>query len=154
MTNAPDRQADAIIGKLGLSPHPEGGYYREIWRGEAADGKRGSATSIYFLLKAGQRSHWHRVDASEIWLWQAGDPLMLSLSKTDDGPVKAMRLGPDVLAGDLPQYVIPPYEWQAAAPMDGPAGYCLVSCVVSPAFDFAGFQLAADGWAPGHGREK
>ena len=138
-----------IIETLKLSPHPEGGWYRELWRAGAAQGERAAATSIHFLLEAHQRSQWHTVDATEIWLWHAGDPLMLSIAPDDAGPVQDMRLGPAVLDGDCPQYIIAPGEWQAAAPLPGPAGYTLVSCVVSPAFEFAGFTLAPPDWRPG-----
>ena len=143
------REAKALIEALRLVPHPEGGWYRETWRAAAPDGERAGATAILFLLEAHQRSHWHRVDAAEIWLWHAGDPLLLSLAAGDEGPVREVRLGPNVLDGDLAQYVVAPDEWQAAAPLPGPAGYTLVSCVVSPAFEFAGFTLAPEGWQPG-----
>ena len=93
----------ALIDQLQLSPHPEGGWFRETWRADAAEGERAAATAIYFLLEASQRSHWHKVDADETWLWHAGDPLLLSLAVSDEGPVREVRLGPDVLAGDAPQ---------------------------------------------------
>ena len=143
------REAKALIEALRLVPHPEGGWYRETWRAEAPEGERAGATAILFLLEAHQRSHWHRVDAAEIWLWHAGDPLLLSLAASEEGPVREVRLGPSVLDGDLAQYVVAPDEWQAAAPLPGQAGYTLVSCVVSPAFEFAGFTLAPEGWQPG-----
>ncbi len=144
MTNA-----KALIEKLALAPHPEGGWFRETWRAAAAEGERPAATAIYFLLESHQHSHWHKVDATETWLWHAGDPLLLSLSATDAGPVAEVRLGPEVLGGDTPQHVIPPHQWQAAAPLPGEHGYTLVSCVVSPAFEFDGFTLAPPGWTPG-----
>lgn len=137
--------AAAIIVKLGLEPHPEGGWYRETWRAEAAPGERASATAIHFLLEVGERSHWHRVDAAEIWLWHAGGPLTLSLAPEDKGPVRKITLGGEVLAGEEPQALVPHGHWQAAEPVDG---WVLVSCVVSPGFDFAGFELAPEGWAP------
>ncbi len=139
-------QAHALIDALGLAPHPEGGWYRETWRAAAPDGGRGPATAIHFLLEAGQRSHWHRVDATELWLFHAGSPLLLETAPGDAGPVQAARLGPDVLAGDIPQLVIPPGHWQAAT---ADRGWTLVSCVVAPAFEFAGFELAPPGWTPG-----
>ena len=141
--------AKTVIEELRLSPHPEGGWFRETWRALADDGERAQATAIHFLLEAHQRSHWHKVDAAEIWLWHAGDPLLLSLSPDESGPVRDVQLGPDVVAGDLPQYVVAPHEWQAAAPLPGQHGYTLVSCVVAPAFEFAGFTLAPEGWVPG-----
>lgn len=143
--------AAAIIARLGLQPHPEGGWYRELWRGAPGTDGRAVATSIHFLLEAGQASHWHRVDAAEIWLWHAGDPLLLRLAAGDQGPVGEIVLGADHAAGQHLQHAIPPHEWQAAAPIaDGAHGYTLVSCVVAPGFDFAGFTLAAPGWQPGH----
>src|SRR5690606_9027082 len=90
------RDAKALIEGLRLVPHPEGGWYRETWRAEALEGERAGATAILFLLEAHQRSHWHRVDAAEIWLWHAGDPLLLSLAAGDEGPVREVRLGPNV----------------------------------------------------------
>jgi predicted cupin superfamily sugar epimerase len=142
------RTAKALIEALRLVPHPEGGWYRETWRAEAKDGERAGATAILFLLESHQRSHWHRVDAAEIWLWHAGDPLLLEVS-SEAGPPGDIRLGPDVLEGDLPQYIVAPGEWQCAAPLPGPAEYTLVSCVVAPAFEFSGFALAPEGWHPG-----
>jgi predicted cupin superfamily sugar epimerase len=146
----------AIIDRLELSPHPEGGWYRETWRAapapDAPPGARAGATAIYFLLEAGQRSHWHRVDAAELWLWHAGSPLRLLTAPADAGPVSEMRLGPDVLAGENPQALVPPHHWQATETLAGAAadwGWALVSCIVAPGFDFAGFTLAPAGWAPG-----
>ncbi|MXP41969.1 cupin [Altererythrobacter soli] len=138
-----------VIEELRLSPHPEGGWFRETWRAPAAEGERAQATAILFLIEAHQRSHWHKVDASEVWLWHAGDPLLLSLSASDEGPVRKIRLGPDVIAGDMPQYVVDAHEWQSAAPLPGKAGYTLASCVVTPAFEFSGFTLAPPEWHPG-----
>jgi predicted cupin superfamily sugar epimerase len=143
--------AKAIIEELRLTPHPEGGWFRETWRAPAAEGQRAAATAIHFLLESHQRSHWHKVDASEVWLWHSGDSLLLSVSAGDNGPVREMRLGPNVIGGDLAQYVIAAREWQAAAPLPGDRGYSLVSCVVAPAFEFAGFELAPEGWRPGSG---
>ena len=144
MAEAADPQA--LIARLGLAPHPEGGWYRETWRAGAPDGGRASGTAIHFLLEAGQRSHWHKVDATEIWLWHAGSPLRLLTAPGDAGPVTTIRIGPDVLAGEVPQGLVPTDHWQAA---QADAGWALVSCVVSPGFDFAGFTLAPPGWAPG-----
>lgn len=139
-------EARAVIQRLELAPHPEGGWYRETWRADAADGDRGAGTAIFFLLEAGQSSHWHKVDADELWLWHAGTGLALSIAPDDAGPVETIRLGPDVLSGETPQARIPAGHWQAAA---ADRGWALVSCVVVPAFDFAGFTLAPDGWRPG-----
>lgn len=136
--------ASAIIERLGLQPHPEGGWYAETWRAAAAPGARASATAIHFLLEAHQRSHWHRVDAAELWLWHAGAPLALAIA-ADDAPVRRVTLGGHVLAGEVPQALVPAGHWQAAAPL---GGWTLVSCVVSPGFEFAGFELAEPGWQP------
>ena len=143
--------AQALIAQLGLQPHPEGGWYRETWRAVAADGKRATGTLIHFLLQAGQRSHWHRVDADEMWLWQGGDRLELSTAADAAGPVATTVLGPDFAAGDSLQGVVPAGHWQAAAPVPGSHGYVLVSCAVVPGFEFSGFELAPPGWAPGDG---
>lgn len=140
--------AEQIVERLGLQPHPEGGWYRETWRGPSGPGGRESATAIHFLLESHQSSHWHRVDAAETWLWHAGDPLVLSLAATDAGPVRQVMLGGNVLAGEQVHHVVAPGEWQAAAPQSGPCGFTLVSCVVAPAFRFEGFELAPPGWQP------
>lgn len=138
--------ARALIDKLGLLPHPEGGWYKETWRAPAEQDGRAICTAILFLLEAGQRSHWHRVDASEIWLWHAGSPLTLLTAPGDEGPVTVHILGGDPLAGQTPQHVLAPDEWQATEARDG---WSLVSCIVSPGFRFEGFTLAPPGWAPG-----
>jgi uncharacterized protein len=136
--------ADAIITKLELQPHPEGGWYRQTW---VADGPgRPVGTAIYFLLKAGEASHWHRVDAVEIWHFHAGAPLILSLAATESGPVTEVVLGPDVLAGHAPQGIVPKDWWQAARTT---GDWSLVGCTVSPGFRFEGFTLAPPGWEPG-----
>jgi predicted cupin superfamily sugar epimerase len=140
------QSAQAIIEQLDLQPHPEGGWYRETWRAEAEPGARAGATAIYFLLEAGQRSHWHRVDAAELWLWHAGAPLRLLTAPSDAGPVTEHRLGPSIADGEEPQRLVPPHHWQATETIDG---WALVSCIVAPGFDFAGFTLAEPGWAPG-----
>lgn len=131
---------EAIIATLGLQPHPEGGWYRETWKGSEIEG-RASGTAILFLLRAGERSHWHRVDADEIWLWHAGAPLILSLGETK---ARELRLGPDVLAGEAVQAVVPAGWWQAAR---STGDWTLVSCTVSPGFRFEGFELAPPGWS-------
>jgi uncharacterized protein len=132
----------ALIARLGLQPHPEGGWYRETWRAADPAGGRGLATAILFLLEAGGRSHWHRVDADELWLWHAGDPLALLIAA--DGTVVEHRLGGDPLVGDM-QALVPAGAWQAAEARDG---WVLVSCVVAPAFEFGGFTLAPPDWSP------
>ncbi|HEX8804044.1 MAG TPA: cupin domain-containing protein, partial [Acidimicrobiales bacterium] len=139
------------IGRLGLVPHPEGGWYAETWRdgapggdgaGDGAD--RGSGTAIYYLLADGQRSHWHRVDATEIWHAYAGAPLHLWVHD-GHGPTTEVLLGPELAAGQVPQAIVPAGAWQSAWPA-GP--WSLVGCTVSPAFTFDGFELAPPGWSP------
>ena len=133
--------AAAIITKLNLQPHPEGGYYRQTW---IADNEgRATGTCIYFLLKAGDSSHWHKVDATEIWLYHAGAPITLSLAETENGPAVDHILGPDVLGEQSPQIIVPTDHWQAARTT---GDWTLVSCTVSPGFDFAGFTLAEPGF--------
>jgi len=142
--------AAKLIEQLMLRPHPEGGWYRETWRGEAGPDGRARGTAIIFLLQTGEASHWHTVDAAELWLWQAGDPLELRRAAEDAGPERSLILGPDIAAGQSFQALVVPHEWQAARPAGEPRhGYSLVSCVVVPGFDFAGFTLAAPGWEPG-----
>jgi hypothetical protein len=132
-------RADAIIAALELSPHPEGGWYRETYRSPTPPGERGAATAIYYLLRAGERSHWHRVDAVEIWHWYAGAPLELRIGR------ETVTLGGDLAAGERPQSVVPPFTWQAARSL---GDWTLVGCTVSPAFEFAGFELAPKDWQP------
>ena len=128
--------ADGIIEKLGLAPHPEGGWYRQTWAG--SEKPRASGTAIYFLLKAGEKSHWHLVDAVEIWHFYAGSPLILRMAETALGPADAYRLGPD-LRRERPQLVVPKNWWQSA---ETTGEWTLVGCTVSPGFEFAGFDLA------------
>lgn len=140
-------EAERIIEALGLTPHPEGGWYRETWAAPAPGGGRPLGTAIHFLLREGERSHWHRVDADEIWLWHAGGSLVLSVSETDAGPARVQTLGPEVLASQAPQVVVPAGWWQSGRPVAGSAaGYALVSCVVFPGFRFDGFDLAPEGF--------
>lgn len=135
--------ADEIIERLALAPHPEGGAYRETWRDGGAD--RGAGTAIYYLLRAGETSHWHRVDATEIWHFYAGAPLELSLSS--DGEISARHmLGAALAEGHRPQITVPTYCWQSARTT---GDWTLAGCTVSPAFQFAGFEMAPEGWAPG-----
>ena len=128
--------AQDIIDRLKLEPHPEGGFYRQTWRAENEG--RAVGTCIYFLLKDGGHSHWHKVDATEIWLYHAGAPLILSLSANDDGPATDHLLSPDLTVGE-PQLIVPEGHWQAARTT---GEYTLVSCTVSPGFEFEGFTLA------------
>jgi predicted cupin superfamily sugar epimerase len=137
--------ADDCIRWLDLQPHPEGGFFRETWRAPAATGKRSTGTAIYYLLEAGPGSHWHRVDATEIWHYYAGAPLELALSR-DGAPVETVVLGPDLARGQRPQVVIDAQVWQSATTL---GGYTLVGCTVSPGFEFSGFVMAEPGWSPG-----
>jgi predicted cupin superfamily sugar epimerase len=137
--------AQEVARRLGLAPHPEGGWYRETWRDRAPEGGRGAGTAIYYLLASGERSRWHRVDAAEIWHFYAGDPLQLDLCHDGD-PVETFVLGADLAAGQHPQVVVPAATWQSARPL---GRWTLAGATVSPAFDFAGFELAPDGWRPG-----
>ena len=138
-------QAKEIIETLGLQPHPEGGWYAETWRADAVEGQRASGTAIYYLLEAGQRSHWHRIDAAEIWHFYAGAPLTLSIS-TDGQSTDRLTLGADIAAGERPQLIVPPNAWQSA---ESAGAWTLVGCTVSPGFVFETFEMAPKGWAPG-----
>jgi hypothetical protein len=135
--------ADEIAAALKLKPHPEGGRYRETYRDANPSGGRSASTAIYYLLKRGERSHWHRIDASEVWHYYAGAALALSIA--DGSGVRRVTLGPDVLEGQQPQAVVPPMAWQAAESL---GDYTLVGCTVAPGFDFAKFELAPPGWQP------
>lgn len=132
--------ADDVIQKLGLKPHPEGGYYRETYRDD--EGERGSCTAIYYLLKAGEKSHWHRVDAVEIWHWYAGAALELFIS-LDEKSVETHRLGANIFNNEEPQGIVPKDAWQSARSL---GDWTLVGCTVSPAFQFEGFEMAPPDW--------
>ncbi len=133
--------ADDIIARLDLRPHPEGGHYRQTWIAENAG--RPTGTCIYFLLRAGENSHWHRVDAVEIWFWHAGAPLILSTSATDAGPAQDHILSPEIGINTGPQAIVPTDHWQSAHTT---GDWTLVSCTVSPGFTFDGFTLAPPGF--------
>lgn len=133
---------------LRLTPHPEGGWYRQTWVSDrffnpaGYPGERASCTAIYFLLEPGQESRWHRVRSPELWLWHRGAPLVLQLGGTEEAPSSNPRtivLGPDVAAGQQPQALVPADEWQSGRPAS--EDEVLVSCVVSPGFDFADFTM-------------
>ncbi|MEM6933300.1 MAG: cupin domain-containing protein [Pseudomonadota bacterium] len=136
--------AKTLIRDLQLERHPEGGWYRETWRAEAVDGERAAGTAIYYLLEAGDFSHWHRVDATEIWHWYAGGPLSLTLSPNGHD-AEAMLLGPEIGAGQRPQRIVPAGWWQTATSM---GTFTLVGCTVSPGFEFSGFEMAPEDWRP------
>ena len=137
--------ADDIIRLLDLKPHPEGGHFRETFRDtRQVDGERAASTAIYFLLARGERSHWHRVDAVEIWHWHAGAPLELEIILSE-GHIERVRLGNDLASGERPQAVAPAHAWQAAQSL---GDWTLCGCTVAPGFEFKGFELAPRGWAP------
>jgi predicted cupin superfamily sugar epimerase len=136
--------ASDIIARLALQPHPEGGHYRETFRDIRCDADgRAFSTAIYFLLARGERSHWHRIDAIEVWHYYAGSALSLQIA--DDGGRRVVRLGPDLAAAEQPQAIVPPYAWQAA---ESTGDWTLVGCTVAPGFDFAKFELAPKEWEP------
>ena len=132
-------EADRLIALLDLKPHPEGGHYRQTFKdGGGADG-RAHSTAIYFLLKAGEVSRWHRVDAAEVWHFYSGAPLELRVGKD------TYVLGPNVDEAQAPQVVVPPHAWQSARSL---GDYTLVGCTVAPGFEFEHFELAPDGFVP------
>jgi uncharacterized protein len=138
--------AAEIIRLLDLQPHPEGGHYRQTFCDpRKVDGARAASTAIYFLLARGERSHWHRVDAVEVWHFYSGAPLALEIAATEHGPVERVTLGPDLARGERPQAIVPTHAWQAAVSL---GDWTLVGCTVSPGFEFKGFELAPEGWAP------
>ncbi len=131
--------AEDIIAHFNLAPHPEGGWYRETWAAAAQSGVRPAGTAILFLLCADQHSHWHRVDAAEIWHFHTGAPLELRIASDKQGPAVAHLLGIDFTQGQHPQAIVPPQHWQAARSL---GDWTLVGCTVSPGFRFEGFELA------------
>lgn len=133
-----------IIARLELQPHPEGGNYRETFRDTRLDANgRSLSTAIYFLLARGERSHWHRIDAVEIWHYYAGHALTLRIA--DGGDQRTVRLGPDFASGEVPQAIVPAQAWQTA---ESTGDWTLVGCTVAPGFDFAKFELAPPDWSP------
>jgi uncharacterized protein len=141
---SPVPTADDIVRQLDLRPHPEGGHFRETFRDSPADGDRSASTAIYYLLRAGEVSHWHHVDAVEVWHWYAGAPLELSVSDGENAASTSV-LGMALTAGQRPQAVVPAYHWQSARSL---GAWTLVGCTVAPGFEFAGFEVAPAGWAP------
>ena len=137
--------ASDVIRLLGLKPHPEGGHFREMFRDlRQVEGGRTASTAIYFLLARGERSHWHRVDAVEIWHWYAGGPLELEIAQSE-GRTERLRLGTDLASGERPQGIVPADAWQAAQSL---GDWTLCGCTVAPGFEFKAFELAPPGWAP------
>ena len=144
MHQRPKLTAADVIRLLDLKPHPEGGHFRETIRDEGP-GARAFSTGIYFLLAAGERSHWHKVDAMEVWHYYAGAALTLEISPSAQGPIERIKLGPDLIADERPQAAVPAHAWQAA---ESQGEWTLVGCTVAPGFDFGGFELAAPGFKP------
>src|SRR5689334_1776809 len=135
-------EADRLVKLLNLAPHPEGGHFRETFRDSSRDSMeagRSPSTAIYFLLKAGEASRWHRVDAAEVWHFYRGAPLELRIGK------QVYVLGPDIDEAQALQIVVPPHEWQSARSL---GEYSLVGCTVAPGFEFAHFEMAPDGFQP------
>ena len=141
--------ADDVVRLLDLKPHPEGGFYRETFRdgGGAAPGAgaggRSHSTAIYYLLREGEQSRWHRVNAAEVWHWYGGEALELLVA--EKGVEHRIVLGPRLDAGERPQAIVPAKVWQSARPL---GSYALVGCTVAPGFEFAGFELAPKNWQP------
>jgi predicted cupin superfamily sugar epimerase len=139
--------AAEVVRRLGLAPHPEGGHFRETFRDQrSVEGGRAASTAIYFLLARGERSHWHRIDAAEVWHFHAGAPLLLETAASEAAEVTRVTLGPDLAAGEQPQAVVPAGAWQAAESL---GAWTLVGCTVAPGFAFERFALAPAGWRPG-----
>lgn len=136
--------AAEIVARLDLKPHPEGGHFRETFRDSRCDAQgRAASTAIYFLLARGERSHWHRIDAVEMWHFHAGDPLRLEIA--DDAGLRIVQIGADIAAGERPQAIVPAHAWQAA---ESTGEWTLVGCTVAPGFEFAQFELAPPDWSP------
>ena len=135
--------ATEVVRLLGLKPHPEGGHFRETFRDSQTVGGRATSTAIYFLLARGERSHGHRIDAAEHWHYYAGAPLKLDTALGEAGPVASVTLGPDLIAGERPQAIVPPHVWQAAESL---GDWTLVGCTVAPGFEFETFEVAPQGW--------
>jgi len=141
---------DEIIERLELIPHPEGGFYRETFRdGEIAPhgragAPRSNSTLIYYLLRAGEESRWHRIDAAEIWHFYLGAPLELHVAESS-GPARRHILGRDIAGGEILHFAIAKGLWQRARPL---GTFALVGCTVAPGFEFSGFEFAPDGWKP------
>ena len=138
--------AAEVMRLLDLKPHPEGGHYRQTFRDpRTVDGARAASTAIYFLLARGERSHWHRVDAAEVWHYYAGAPLKLEIAADAKGPIERVTLGADLAAGERPQAIVPAHAWQAAQSL---GEWTLIGATVAPGFEFSIFEVAPKGWAP------
>ena len=135
-----------VIRLLKLEPHPEGGHFVQTFRDATTVNGRPASTAIYYLLARGERGHWHKVDAAEVWHYYAGAPLALEMAASERGPIERVTLGPDLAAGQRPQAVVPVHVWQAAASL---GDWTVIGCTVAPRFQYEGFELAPKDWAPG-----
>ncbi|HZR60419.1 MAG TPA: cupin domain-containing protein [Xanthobacteraceae bacterium] len=145
MLSSQNLTATDVIRLLDLRPHPEGGHFRETFRDTwLVETARAASTAIYFLLARGERSHWHRIDAAEVFHWYAGAPLRLDMAP-ENGTRQRILLGNDLAAGERPQAVVPAHTWQAAESL---GDWTLVGCTVAPGFEFTKFELAPAGWEP------
>ena len=144
--NQPETEAEIerLISELGMRPHPEGGWYAETHRIPSPAGERSPGTAIYYLLKGGPVARWHRVDATETWHHYAGGPLVLTVV-CKDGELRTHVLGTNIAEGERPQAVVPAHAWQAAQAL---GAWTLCGCTVAPGFEFSGFEMAPEGWAP------
>ncbi len=138
--------AEKVIAMLGLKPHPEGGHFGETFRDPRLVNGRAASTAIYYLLRAGEESRWHRLDVTEVWHWYAGAPLKLDIAESERGPVTSHVLGPDLSSGARPQLVVAARAWQSARSL---GAFTLVGCTMAPGFEYAGFELAPNGFTPG-----
>jgi len=136
-------KAEDIIALLGLQPHPEGGFYRETLRDFVSPEGRSWSTAIYYLLRSGEASRWHRVDATEVWHWYAGAALELLIA--EDAHVRRVVLGSRLTDGERPQAAVTARHWQSARPL---GAFTLAGCTVAPGFEFSGFELAPKDWTP------
>jgi predicted cupin superfamily sugar epimerase len=135
--------AAEVMRLLDLKPHPEGGHYRQTFRDpRTVDGARAASTAIYFLLARGERSHWHRVDAAEVWHYYAGAPLKLEIAADAQGPIERITLGVDLAAGERPQAIVPAHAWQAAQSL---GEWTLIGATVAPGFEFSVFENGSAG---------
>ncbi len=134
-------ELNRLVAILELEPHPEGGWFRETWRGEPGPDGRSVGTAIYFAVAAASPSRLHRVDAAELFHWYAGDPVE-QLVIDPAGRPSVRRIGPGLEAGERPQSLVPPDAWQGLH-VPAPGSWALLGCTVSPGFEFAGFELAS-----------
>jgi hypothetical protein len=141
--------AREVIDRLGLAPHPEGGWFRETWRGDETPGGRPTGTAIWYLLEGEAASRWHRIDAVELWVWHGGSGLELSIAPDGGGAAERSVVGMDLAAGERPLAIVPAGAWQSARTL---GAWTLIGCVVIPGFTFEGFEMAPEGWDPAAGR--